>query len=164
VTSVTDAESLFAQYYDRLLGYLTRVAGEREAARDLTQEVFLWLVQRLADGKERTQALSLRGLYYQPIPFYFDTVTEGAKAADLFGDLQISPGERTNEIKITTRSRVTPSPVPHGYYVGSSTGTLQVVPGEVVSVPLPAVSQPRADAGAFTAGTLSFRIRVRQIR
>jgi RNA polymerase sigma factor (sigma-70 family) len=41
VTSVTDAESLFAQYYDRLLRYLTRVAGQGEAARDLTQEVFL---------------------------------------------------------------------------------------------------------------------------
>ncbi len=41
VTSVADAESLFAQYYDRLLRYLSRAAGEREAARDLTQEVFL---------------------------------------------------------------------------------------------------------------------------
>jgi RNA polymerase sigma-70 factor, ECF subfamily len=41
VTSVTDAESLFAQYHDRLLRYLSRAAGECEAARDLTQEVFL---------------------------------------------------------------------------------------------------------------------------
>src|SRR5258708_13123012 len=41
VTSVTDAESLFAQYYDRLLRYLSRAAGEREAARDLTQEAFV---------------------------------------------------------------------------------------------------------------------------
>jgi RNA polymerase sigma-70 factor, ECF subfamily len=41
VAFVTDAESLFAQYHDRLLRYLSRAAGEREAARDLTQEVFL---------------------------------------------------------------------------------------------------------------------------
>jgi len=41
VTSVADAESLFAQYHDRLLRYLSRAAGEREAGRDLTQEVFL---------------------------------------------------------------------------------------------------------------------------
>ena len=41
MTSVTDAESLFAQYYDRLRRYLSGAAGEREAARDLTQEVFL---------------------------------------------------------------------------------------------------------------------------
>jgi RNA polymerase sigma-70 factor (ECF subfamily) len=41
VTSPTDAESLFAEYSDRLVRYLSGVAGEREAARDLTQEVFL---------------------------------------------------------------------------------------------------------------------------
>jgi RNA polymerase sigma-70 factor, ECF subfamily len=38
---VTDPESLFAEYHDRLLRYLSRAAGGREAARDLTQEVFL---------------------------------------------------------------------------------------------------------------------------
>ena len=41
VTSVTNPESLFAQYDDRLLRYLSRAAGEREAARDLHQEAFL---------------------------------------------------------------------------------------------------------------------------
>jgi RNA polymerase sigma-70 factor (ECF subfamily) len=41
VTPVTNAESLFAQYHDRLLRYLSRAAGEHEAARDLTQEVFV---------------------------------------------------------------------------------------------------------------------------
>jgi RNA polymerase sigma-70 factor (ECF subfamily) len=41
VTAVTDAESLFAQYSGRLLRYLRRATGEREAARDLSQEVFL---------------------------------------------------------------------------------------------------------------------------
>jgi RNA polymerase sigma-70 factor (ECF subfamily) len=41
VTSVTTAESLFTEYHDRLLRYVSRAAGEREAARDLTQEVFL---------------------------------------------------------------------------------------------------------------------------
>jgi RNA polymerase sigma-70 factor, ECF subfamily len=38
---VTDAESLFAAYHHRLLRYFSRAAGEHEAARDLTQEVFL---------------------------------------------------------------------------------------------------------------------------
>lgn len=42
VTSVSTAESLFAQYYHRLLRYFNRAAaGDRDAARDLTQEVFL---------------------------------------------------------------------------------------------------------------------------
>jgi RNA polymerase sigma-70 factor (ECF subfamily) len=38
---VTDAESLFAEHHNRLLRYLSRVAGETEVARDLVQEVFL---------------------------------------------------------------------------------------------------------------------------
>ena len=49
--------------------------------------VDLWLVERLPDGTERSQPLSLRGLYNQPIPFYFDTLTEGTKTLDVFGDL-----------------------------------------------------------------------------
>jgi RNA polymerase sigma-70 factor (ECF subfamily) len=38
---VTDAETLFALYQDRLRRYLARASGETELARDLTQEVFL---------------------------------------------------------------------------------------------------------------------------
>jgi len=139
--------------------------------------VDLWLVERLPDGTERSQPLSLRGLYNQPIPFYFDTVTEGTKALDVFGDLQLSPGGRTSEIKITTRSRVVDSKsgsAPPGYppalpwppkpYIGMKTATLRVMPTEVVSVPLPPVGNGTTDAAAFAARALSFRIRVRQIR
>ena len=38
---MTDAETLFALYQDRLRRYLGRASGETELARDLTQEVFL---------------------------------------------------------------------------------------------------------------------------
>src|SRR3954447_6689154 len=38
---VTDAETLFARYQDRLRRYLRHASGETELARDLTQEVFL---------------------------------------------------------------------------------------------------------------------------
>jgi RNA polymerase sigma-70 factor, ECF subfamily len=38
---MTDAETLFALYQDRLRRYLGRACGESELARDLTQEVFL---------------------------------------------------------------------------------------------------------------------------
>jgi hypothetical protein len=138
--------------------------------------VDIWLVKRLPNGKERSQPLSLRGLYNQPIAFYFDTLTESTKTLDVFGDLQISPRERTTEIKITTRSRVIdlkPGPPPPNYPIGmpwplpntgSTTATLQLTPGEVVSVPLPPVGRGGTDAAAFTARALSFRIRVRQIR
>jgi hypothetical protein len=140
--------------------------------------VDLWLVKRLPDGEERSQQLSLRGLYSQSIPFFFDTLTEPTKALDVFGDLQVSSGERNSEIKITTRSRVIDlkplprparypagSPWPPPYYVGSTTATLRLAPGEVLSVPLPPVGNPHTDdAAIFAARALSFRIRVRQIR
>jgi hypothetical protein len=139
--------------------------------------VDLWLVERLPDGKERSQPLSLRGLYNQPIPFHFDTISAGTKTLDVYGDLQISPGAETTGIKITTRSHVIdlePPPRPAGYpatapwppplYTGLTTATLQVRPGEVVAVPLPPVGRGGADAEAFAARALSFRIRVRQIR
>jgi hypothetical protein len=138
--------------------------------------VDLWLVERLPDGTERSQPLSLRGRYNQPMPFYFDTVTAGTRTLDVFGDLQISPGAGPTEVKMTTRSRVIdlkPLPRPAGYpaavpwpppYTGSTTATLQVGPGEVVSVPLPSVGRGGDDADAFAARALSFRIRVRQIR
>ena len=140
--------------------------------------VDLWLMERLPDGTERSQPLSLRGLYNQPIPFYFDTLIESTKTLDVFGDLQISPQAGETEIKMTTRSRVidlkpSPLPPPPGYpagepwpplYVGSTTATLRLVPNEVVSVPLPPVGRGGADAAAFAARALSFRIRVRPIR
>ena len=144
-------------------------AVERDPVPDQDRRLLavdLWLVERLADGKERSQALELRGLYNSPIPFYFETVTEGGKSVDVFGDLQVSPGTPASEMKITTKSRVTPSlrPAYAGYYVGSTTGTLQVKPDEVVSVALPEVGHPQGDAGAFAARALSYRIRVRQLR
>ena len=134
-------------------------------------------VERLPDGKERSQPLSLRGLYNQAIPFHFGTLSAGTKMLDVFGDLQISPGDAMG-IKITTRSRVIdsapyPQPRPRDYpeeepwpplYVGSTNATLKIDPGEVVSVPLPPVGRGGADAEAFAARALSFRLRVRQIR
>jgi RNA polymerase sigma-70 factor (ECF subfamily) len=38
---VADADTLFAEYHQGVFRYLCRVVGEADAARDLTQEVFL---------------------------------------------------------------------------------------------------------------------------
>jgi hypothetical protein len=99
---------------------------------------------------------------------------QGAKSLDVFGDLTVSPGSRTNEIKITTRSRVidpaakppVPGPIPSylTQYIGSKATTLVLAPDEVVSVILPPVGREGADAAVFAARALSYRIRVRQIR
>ena len=55
--------------------------------------VDLWLVERLPDGKERSQPQSLRGLYNHPIPFHFDTVSTGTKTLDVFGNLPDLAGD-----------------------------------------------------------------------
>ena len=152
---------------------------EPDADRRLVA-VDLWLVERLPDGTERSQPLSLRGLYNQPMPFYFETLSESTKTLDVFGDLQVSSGTGPAEIKMTTRSRVIDSkpaaqapPRPAGYpagdpwppyYIGSTTATVRIGPDEVVSVPLPPVGRGGADADAFAARALSYRIRVRPIR
>jgi hypothetical protein len=166
-----------------------RVGVEHDPEPDRDRRLLaveLWLVERLPDGKERSQPLSLRGLYHHAIPFYFDTLTDGGeKSLEIFGDLQVSPGERTTAITITTRSRMTTtskaSMIPPGVpdltpshrqeleallrtSVDSATATLEVAPGEVVTVPLAAIRSPRIDPSAFNARALSYRIRVRQIR
>lgn len=118
----------------------------------------LWLVEKLEDGTERSQPLSLRGLYHRPIAFYFDSITQGAVALDIFGDVTTAPGEGTSEVKIVTRSRVFDQkqrPFPR-----ETTATIRIAPNEVVSVQLPQV----ADASAFASRALSLRIRVRQLR
>jgi hypothetical protein len=141
--------------------------------------VDLWLLERLGDGTERSQPLTLRGLYNQPIPFYFDTVTDGTKRLDVFGELQVAPGVGTtpSEMRITTRSRVgdlKPRPRPSGLpagvpwpfpdYVGLNIATIHLRADEVVSVPLPPVGNGREDAAGFAPRALTFRIRARQLR
>jgi RNA polymerase sigma-70 factor (ECF subfamily) len=41
MTTVADAQVLFAQYRDRVYRYMYRASGQAEVARDLTQDVFL---------------------------------------------------------------------------------------------------------------------------
>lgn len=121
----------------------------------------LWLVEKLKDGTERSQPLSLRGLYYRPIPFYFDSLNEGALALDMFGEVTVAPDDRTSAVKIVTRSRVfDPNPPPGRSFPRATTATIRITPDEVVSVQLPQVEGPPA----FASRALSLRIRVRQIR
>jgi RNA polymerase sigma-70 factor (ECF subfamily) len=41
MSAVTDAETLFAKYHDRVFRYLYRASGQADTAQDLTQDVFL---------------------------------------------------------------------------------------------------------------------------
>ena len=121
----------------------------------------LWLVEKLPDGSERSQPLSLRGLYHRPIAFYFDSITQGPMALDIFGDVTAAPGDRTSDVKIVTRSRIfDPNQPPGRPFPRETTATMKITPNEVVSVQLPQV----ADSSAFASRALSLRIRVRQVR
>lgn len=121
----------------------------------------LWLVEKLKDGTERSQPLSLRGLYHRPIPFYFDSITEGALILDIFGEVTVASGDRTSDVKIVTRSRIfDPNQPPGRPFPRETTATIRITPKEVVSVQLPQV----ADSSAFASRALSLRIQVRQLR
>jgi hypothetical protein len=123
--------------------------------------VDLWFVEKLQDGTERSQPLSLRGLYHRPIPFYFDSITEGAMALDIFGEVTAAPGDRTSDVKIMTRSRIfDPNQPPGRPFPRETTATIRITSNEVVSVQLPRVE----DSSAFASRALSLRVRVRQVR
>ena len=121
----------------------------------------LWLVEKLADGTERSQPLSLRGLYHRPIPFYFDSITEAAMVLDIFGEVTAAPGDRASDVKIITRSRIfDPKQPPGRPFPRETTATIKITKDEVVSVQLPQVEA----SSAFSSRSLSLRVRIRQLR
>ena len=148
----------------RTIGASLRVTVVRYPDPDYDRRLLaldLWLVEKLKDGTERSQPLSLRGLYHRPIPFYFDSTTEGAMALDIFGEVTAAPADRTSDVKIMTRSRIyDPNQPPGRPFPRETTATIRITPNEVVSVQLPKV----ADGAAFASRALSLRIRVRQLR
>ena len=148
----------------RTIGASLRVTVVRYPDPDYDRRLIaldLWLVEKLKDGTERSQPLSLRGLYYRPIPFYFDSITEGALALDIFGEVTAAPFDRTSDVKIITRSRIfDPGQPPGRPFPRETTATIRITPDEVVSVQLPQV----AASSAFSSRSLSLRIRMHQLR
>ena len=148
----------------RAIGGSLRVTVVRYPDPDYDRRLIaldLWLVEKLDDGTERSQPLSLRGLYHRPIPFYFDSMTQGAMALDIFGEVTAAAGDRTSDVKIMTRSRIfDPNQPPGRPFPRETTATIKIAPNEVVSVQLPKVAAP----SAFASRALSLRIRVRQLR
>ena len=158
-----DAAPLRCTTQPRIIGTSLRVSVVRSPDSDHDRRLIaldLWLVEKLKDGSERSQPLSLRGLYHRPIPFYFESITEGALVLDIFGEVTAAPGDRTSEVKIMTRSRIfDPNPPPGRAFPRGTTATIKITPNEVVSVQLPELAY-----SAFASRALSLRIRVRQLR
>ena len=147
----------------RTVGQSLRVIVVRHPDPDYDRRLValdLWLVEKLDDGSERSQPLSLRGLYHRPIAFYFDSITQGALVLDIFGEVTVGSGDRTSDVKIVTRSRIfDPAQPPGRPFPRETTATMKITPNEVVSVQLPQVA-----GSAFASRGLSLRIRVRQLR
>jgi hypothetical protein len=122
----------------------------------------LWLVERLSNGQERTQAQSIRGPFNRAIPFYFDSVVDGAKRVDIFGKLVADPVQGGFEIKVEA-IRALPNTDPEwGYHAARwFRSTLHIKPNEVVDVALPSQDDPER---TFNDRTFSIRIKPRQIR
>ena len=148
----------------RSIGHALRVTVLRDPDPEDDRRLLaldLWLVEKLQDGSERSQPLSLRGVFRRPIPFYFDSITQEAVALDIFGEVTAAPGDRTSDVKIVTRSRIFDAKQPlGGRFPRETTATMTITPNEVVSVELPQI----AGSSAFASRALSLRIRVRRLR
>ena len=136
------------------VNYWPRLEDDR---RLVTTE--LWLVERLPNGVERSQPLTLRGPFHQATPFYFDSLTDGPTTLDLFGEFTLAAGDDVWTLALKVRSRlvdsgrVSTSLRESGNYFRSRsvTPTLKLRPGEVIDVELPRLSEN--DSGAFAGRT-----------
>ena len=149
----------------RIIGASLRVTVVRHPNPDYDRRLIaldLWLVEKLKDGTERSHPLLLRGLYHRPIPFYFESITEGATVLDIFGEVTAAPIDRASDVKIMTRSRIfnpNQKQTEWELFPRGTTATVRMTPNEVVSVQLPQLAN-----STFAERALSLRIRVRQIR
>ena len=147
------------------IGASLRVTVVRNPTPDYDRRLIaldLWLVEKLKDGTERSQPVSLRGLYHRPIPFYFESITEGATVLDIFGEVTAAPIDRASDVKIMTRSRIfnpNQKQTEWELFPRGTTATVRMTPNEVVSVQLPQLAN-----STFATRALSLRIRLRQIR
>lgn len=121
----------------------------------------IWLVERLANGKERSQQQSIRGLPHRPIPFFFDGITDGGERLDIFGELIARPEGAGIQVALKTaaaRAHAGQSGYQSAQWFRSA---LNINPTEIVDVALTREGEkPLASDGR----NLSIRVRVKQIR
>jgi hypothetical protein len=132
---------------------------------DMDRRLFsadLWLVERLPDGQERTQPQSIRGLFNRGIPFYFDSVIDGARRLDFFGNLVADPVPGGFSIRLEA-IRAAPNSDPEWGYWSARwfRSTVQVKANEVVDVALPPLD---AKDAPLNDRKFAIRIRSKQIR
>jgi hypothetical protein len=131
----------------------------------------LSLVERRPDGTERTQQQIVRGLFDEPVMFFFDAFDDESRdaAIEFQGRLVAMPGASGVALALTTTARVV-FPDTVLYVLSEGTffrgreveASLRFTGDEVVSVDLPRLAENAT--GAFQGRTYSLRVRSRQIR
>lgn len=130
----------------------------------------LWLIHRLPDGTERSQQVSLRGLFNQVTPFHFETVEDNGVLLDFQGELTAVPDARGGMVKLTTTSRVVQGGVvssilrdADGMMRGREVrATVPLAADETVTVDLPRLGENTS--GAFANHVFTIRVRSVQVR
>ena len=125
----------------------------------------LWLIERLPDGAERTQSLTVRGLPHHEIPFYFDAIRESSQSLEIFGSVTVRPDGDGTAVELATNCRWGPAAFDWrkdtNVQIRQTDSQLRVRPGETVEVAL----RPLEDSvEPFTARRYAIRIRAQQLR
>ena len=122
----------------------------------------VWLVEKLANGKEESQLQSVRGLPDHDVPFYFTSITDGANRYDFSGKVitALSPDGITVEIEVM-RALADPGSK-SGYQAARwfRSTIRQIKPGETVAVDL----TPSGLSEDLKNRNFTLRIQAKQIR
>ena len=135
----------------------------------------LWLVERLGNGTERSQALTLRNGFNRETAFFFDPVADGAVTLAFYGTFTLTPVGNTYAMKLETWSRPQALGEPNTsrlpvlrevagglWRARKVDSVLSLTPGEVVEVQLPRLGENAASA--FAGSNFSIRVRAKQLR
>lgn len=121
----------------------------------------LWLVERLPDGQERSQQVSLRGRYNELKRFYFDELSDRNVRLEIYGEVVARPRPGYVELFIAT----------HRLFVdatGAARRPLElksqarVGVDDVAAIELPSLVEK--STGAFRDRVFSLRVRSREVR
>jgi hypothetical protein len=134
--------------------------GDQENRRLIGAE--LWLIERLANGKEvqRSQPLSARILPNRAFSFYFDSITDGGVPLDIFGTVSAWPDPAGIAAFVDTRARWPRGP--NSRFAGPQQfveSEVKLTPSETVEIKLPAMGE-----GPYAKREFSIRIRARRLR
>ena len=145
------------------VGYSTLEFDARLTTTDI------WLIERLADGAERSQIITLRGVYFERTPFHFETLTDSDVSLDIFGTFILIPKGDTIEARFDIRAAVlekgraqTDWQDGNRFSARRLTPIVPVKTDDVAAIELPRISEN--NSGAFSNRTLSIRVRARQVR